>query len=257
MSASFLLVLCPILIEFSSAVTKQYRLPPQVAYAGKETRIHLGKHFESEHDADLSYLIAMYDDDVNPPKKISTLPDWVEWDESIPSLHINAPANLSDINPVYEFRIMAMVENNKEEMAEEKVIVVIAHSCFNKCPKHFGIGCEDWDLYMTAAGVYGVIMLITGCIAHCIIGTAHEWVMNRDRKRRVDDDRMGRRIEYARLKKFENVSDDEMNHWSSDDDDVWRPHGKPKEFNCTKCTKRWLWICWINCCCFKTDRFMK
>ena len=214
------------------------------------------KIYNSEHGADLSYLIAMYDDDVDPPKRISKLPSWVEWDESIPSLHINAPSNLSNINPVYEFRIMAMVENNKEEMAEEKLIVVIAHSCFNMCPKHFGIGCEDWDLYMTAAGLYGVVMLMTGCIIHCIIGTAHEWVMNRDRKRRVDDERIGRRLEYMRLKKQGNYSDDEMNHWSSDEDEVWRPQAMKKEFDCQKITKRYLWIFWLNCCCFKTDRLV-
>mmetsp|Transcript_34117 Transcript_34117/g.55617 ORF Transcript_34117/g.55617 Transcript_34117/m.55617 type:complete len:201 (-) Transcript_34117:93-695(-) len=200
----------------------------------------------------------MYDDDVDPPKKISTLPDWVEWDDTIPSLHINAPANLSDINPVYEFRILAMVENDKEAMAEEKVVVVIAHSCFNKCPKHFGVGCEDWDLYMITAGVYGVVMLLSGCILHCILATAHEWVMNRDRKRRVDNERVGRRIEYAKLLKHDPdaVEDDEMNHWSDDDDEVWHKNPRPKPFDCQRETRKMCWIFCINCCCFKNERII-
>lgn len=198
-------------------------------------------------------MIAMFDDDVDPPKKILDLPEWVEWDDQIPALHVKAPANLSNINPVYEFRVMAMVDDDKEEMAEEKLIVVVAHSCFNKCPKHFGVGCEDWDLWMKTMGVFGMIFFVWGCVGHCIVATAYEWVMNRKRKRRVDDDRVARRIEYARLLKHDpdSVADDEENHWFDDYDDIWRPNGRPKRFDCCESMRWACWIFWINCCCFK------
>lgn len=208
-------------------------------------------NINSEHGADLTYMIAMFDDDVDPPKKILTIPEWVEWDDQVPSLHVHAPLNLSNINPVYEFRVMAMVDDDKEEMAEEKLIVVIAHSCFNKCPKHFGVGCEDWDKYMMMAGVYSIVMFTIGCIGHCILSTLHEWRMNRMRKRRVDDDRIARRIEYKKLK-ISGESDED--HWSSDDDDVYYKYGRPKPL--WEKIRRWPWICYINCCCLKMDRIV-
>ena len=195
----------------------------------------------------------MFDDDVDPPKRVLTLPDWVEWNDQIPALHVKAPLNLSDINPVYEFRVMAMVDDDKEEMAEEKLIVVIAHSCFNKCPKHFGVGCEDWELYLKSMGVFGIVMFMCGCIGHCIIGTLHEWVMNRNRKRRVDDDRIQRHMMYRKvLQEDPDLQDDwEWKHWFDDDTEEWTPNGPSKKCDCKKNMRKMCWIFWLNCCCFK------
>lgn len=262
-----------------SAVTKQYRLPPQVAYSGRETHIHLGSHFESyvlndplcvtaslfrsvsmdrEHGNELKYLIAMYDDDVEPPKRISTIPEWVEWDSQTPALHIDAPSNMTHKSPVYEFRVMAMVDDNAkpEEIAEEKVVVVVAHSCFNRCPSHWGIGCEDWDLYLASVTVYGVFMLITGCCIHCAMARAYRWVINRDRRRRIDEARIRRRADFKKLKEMNKDLDEEMYYECDDSDDEaeHRADGKPIVFDITENIRHFLWVFWLNFGCCRVDR---
>ena len=206
-------------------------------------------------------MVMMYDDDENPPVKIDHIPEWVEWDATVPSLHIHAPSNLSQINPVYEFRVMAMTDNEKEELAEESVIVVVAHSCFNTCPNIFGLHCENWDYYMNLAGLFGVIMLCTGVMTHCIIGTWHDHVLEMKRRKLVNSQHLlARMLEMKKMKQChpemqkENY-DREWDRWSDDDDDVWYPKGKPKEFDWDlflKTMKNVLWRCYLYCCCFRS-----
>merc|ERR550525_975 len=128
----------------------------------------------------------------------------------------------------------------------------------SQCPSHWGIGCEDWDLYLASVTIYGIFMLITGCCIHCAMVRAWRWVINRDRKRRIDKARLRRREDYKRLKQMDKDIEEEMMYECSDseDDEIHRPDDKPIVFDVSERCRHFMWVCWLNFGCCRVDRIV-
>ena len=99
--------------------------------------------------------------------------------------------------------------------------------------------------------IYATIMFLSGCISHCILVKLHNWVFNRNRAIRVDDERKERRVKYSVLKQREHDLDDD--YYSSDDSEEFTGEG-PKSW--LQKTKKCVWIICYNCCGVKSDRIV-
>ena len=125
-----------------------------------------------------------------------------------------------------------------QEIAEEELILVIAHSCFKKCPKHFGIGCEDWELWMIMAGVYGFFLLTVGWCLHGCIVTLWERHLNEQRQR----------CKIQHINPRERAIMIEKDFYFDDDLD-W--NGKRKQTKCEKCLKTVKYCFWTKVFAFR------
>ena len=186
--------------------------------------------FNYRHDKHLNYILYTLDESEDG-KRIDN-PSWITFDHSVPYLEALPPKNLSDLSAVYTLRVMAMTAEN-QEIAEEELILVVAHSCFKKCPKHFGIGCEDWELWMIMAGIYGFFLLIVGWCLHGCIVALWERNLNAHRKQFMEQNTDPRERALMIEKDF-----------YFDDDLDW--NGKKKKTKCQKCLRNVQYFIWTK-----------
>ncbi|ETO31989.1 hypothetical protein RFI_05125, partial [Reticulomyxa filosa] len=149
--------------DLDSKVVKMKRLPPQVLYAGETTIIDLSDFFSST--SQVSYFVYCLDDSEEMNGAQVHCPYWLDFDHKYPRFVARPPKNLSLIEPAYTVRVLAKPLHSSN-IAEEELVLIVQHTCFEKCPKHFGVGCTDWELMMTAAGAYGLIMFALGIFCH-------------------------------------------------------------------------------------------
>ncbi len=135
-------------LQSHQPIIKAKRLPPQIAYAGKTTIIHLGDFFQQcvhsmypktqkthktnqkkHSESTMHYFLSTLDDS-SDPKAVPT-PSWIQFDDTIPKIEVTPPKNLSSLEPAYTLRIIAKTIMGSE-IAEEECILIIAHSCFEK-----------------------------------------------------------------------------------------------------------------------------
>ena len=173
-------------------------------------------------------------------------PYWITFDQTIPKITINAPVNITDIEPAYGFKIIAR-SNKDESIAEDDLIIIISKKCFHQCSKHYGVGCEDWSLWFLTTVVYGSLLFIIGMYTHGCLRMYYEYKLNSSRKIRIYRENE----DLILLNKDKNKDNDKDDVIITDDTIyIGKLPKKPKDL--TTIFNETIYYIIMKCCCLRT-----
>ena len=200
---------------------------------------------EIDENIRLFYTFDLIDEDTD---EIIPKPYWIKFNKTEPIIVINAPLNITDIEPAYGFKIIAESYKDDEELIEEDLILIISKKCFHRCTVHWGTACEDWEMWTLMTVTYVALSFIVGMWIHGCCQIYSEYQINSKRKVRI--------YRESEQLKFLNNNDDDNDYNKNDVIDtgdaiyVGKRRKPPRDL--AKIFDETLWYCWMKCCCLRT-----
>jgi len=127
----------------------------------------------------------------------------------------------------------------------EEFVLIIDRPCFYACPRHFGLGCEDWYLWLIACILYSCMLFWFGWCLHGGIVRLFDYYMNSKRKKRPNDINLQ---PFTKKKKF-----NERKYFDSDSEEEYTSSGRKDTFT-FKMKKNVKKLCSNYICCLRNGQ---